>query len=260
MEPVKLFEARQPLYQRVAEGLSQAIQRGVHPVGTMLPTEAELCARFGVSRQTVREALRVLAQLGLVSRHHGVGTRVERAEVTRQYVQRLGSLPDLWQYVRETRRKVLRVADVIAARAEAPLPGRGDDLWRMIEALRFVHGERKPIAWTQVYLRQAYAAVADEDDRDDVPLYARVERRYGIEAMTVRQEIAAVSIEGGVALALRTAPSSVGLSVLRQYLSTEQEVFEVSLSVHPADRYRYTMQLDLAYSAVADPGRGARDR
>ena len=259
MEPVRVFEGRQPLYQQIADRLSQAIQQGVHPVGTMLPTEAKLCAQFRVSRQTIREALRLLLQLGMVSRHHGVGTRVERDTVVRQYVQSLGSLPDLWQYVKETRRKVLRVKDVRAGKAGVPLPGDPAATWRMIEGLRFVDSARKPIAWTQVYVAPAYADVTDEADRDEVPVYSLIERRYGLQAMSVRQEIVATRIEGEVARALRVAPGSVGLSVLRQYFSTEGELFEASISIHPADRYRYTMRLDLRYSSGL-AGSGAPDR
>ena len=66
--PLKVFEERRPLYQTVAEQLTSAIEQGRYPVGSMLPTEAELCTQFAVSRQTVREATRLLLQLGLVSR------------------------------------------------------------------------------------------------------------------------------------------------------------------------------------------------
>jgi GntR family transcriptional regulator len=244
--PLNVFEDKRPLYQTVAEQLSRAIEDGTYAVGTMLPTEAELCTRFGVSRQTIREATRLLLQLGLVSRHQGVGTRVERATVAETYIQRLGALPDIWQYVKETHRKVLRVADVAAARAKIPLPGDPAERWRVLEGLRFVGDESKPIAWTQIYVRPAYAAVTDSKDRDRVPIYSLVERRFGIKTQSVRQEISAVAIAAEMASLLRVPAGSPGLSVLRQYVSTENEVFEVSLSVHPADRYHYTMQLDLS--------------
>lgn len=244
--PLSVFEDKRPLYQTVAEELSKAIEDGTYAVGTMLPTEAELCARFGVSRQTIREATRLLLQVGLVSRHQGVGTRVERATVAEAYVQRLGALPDIWQYVKETRRKVLRVADVPAARAKVPLPGDAAQKWRVLEGLRFAGDEAKPIAWTAIYVHPAYAAVTDAKDRDAVPIYSLVERRFGIKTQTVRQEIRAVAIAGEMAGLLRVAPGSPGLSVQRQYFSTQNEIFEVSVSVHPADRYHYTMQLDLS--------------
>ena len=245
---LRVFEEKRPLYQTVAEQLTHAIEQGLYPVGTMLPTEAELCTQFNVSRQTVREATRLLLQLGLVSRHQGVGTRVERATVAEHYVQRLGSPNDLAQYVSETRRKMLRVTDVRASQAKVPLPGDPAVRWRMMEALRFVGDETRPIAWTQIYVLPAYAAVTDDKERDAVPIYALIERRFGIKAMTVRQEIKAVAIPPELAAVLRVPAGSPGLSVLRQYLSTQNDIFEVAVSLHPGDRYQYTLQLDLAYS------------
>jgi GntR family transcriptional regulator len=56
--------------------LREAITRGTFRPGTQLPTEAELCEMLGVSRTTVREALRVLEENGLVTRRQGVGTFV----------------------------------------------------------------------------------------------------------------------------------------------------------------------------------------
>jgi DNA-binding GntR family transcriptional regulator len=208
----------------------------------------------------VREATRLLLELGLVSRHHGVGTRVERDTVAQHYVQRLGAIPDLWQYVKETRRRVLRVADVPAGEARAPLPGEEGLRWRMLEGLRFVASEDRPIAWTQIYVHPEYAEVADARERDEAPIYSLIERRFGVKARSVRQEIAAVAIPKDVARLLRVDAGAVGLSMVRQYRSTQDRIFEVTLSMHPADRYRYTMQLDLAYAPSAeDRGAGAHD-
>ncbi len=246
--PLRVFEEKRPLYQTVAEQLTAAIEGGRHPVGSMLPTETELCAQFGVSRQTVREATRLLLQLGLVSRHQGVGTRVERATVAEHYVQRLTSPADIIQYVNETRRKNLHITDVRAGHVEVSLPGDPGARWRMIEALRFVADEEHPIAWTRIYVKPDYAAVTDERDRDQVPTYALIERRFGVRTLTVRQEISAVAIAPAVAAHLRVPANSPGLAMLRTYLSTANEIFEVALSIHPSHRYKYTMQLDRTYS------------
>ncbi len=52
------------------------IASGELPSGSLLPTEPEMSARFGVSRSVVREALRVLDAKGLIEVRHGSGTRV----------------------------------------------------------------------------------------------------------------------------------------------------------------------------------------
>jgi DNA-binding GntR family transcriptional regulator len=142
----------------------------------------------------------------------------------------------------------LRLDDVPARDAKVPLPGDPAQRWRMIEGLRFAGTDPKPIAWTQIYVPPAYASVTESEERDSVPIYALVEKRFGIKTRTVRQEISAVAITGDMAADLRVANGSPGLSVLRQYVSTQNEIFEVTVSVHPADRYHYTMQLDLSYA------------
>src|SRR5207302_8486081 len=51
-----------PLYYQVQHTITQRISRGEYPSGSQLPSETELSRELGVSRVTVREALRVLAQ------------------------------------------------------------------------------------------------------------------------------------------------------------------------------------------------------
>lgn len=58
--------ARRPAYEQVADQLREAILDGTLAVGEVLPSERELCERFGVARTTVREALRALQAQGLV--------------------------------------------------------------------------------------------------------------------------------------------------------------------------------------------------
>jgi GntR family transcriptional regulator, transcriptional repressor for pyruvate dehydrogenase complex len=71
-----------PAYQQVADQLRELILTGSLTPGDRLPTEAELATNFGVSRSTVREALRVLASQGLIITLRGTtgGTFVARVQ------------------------------------------------------------------------------------------------------------------------------------------------------------------------------------
>lgn len=62
-----------PKYQRIADALAEQFEKEVFP-GGRLPTEQELCTQFSVSRQTVRQALSVLKQEGLITRRQGSGS------------------------------------------------------------------------------------------------------------------------------------------------------------------------------------------
>jgi DNA-binding LacI/PurR family transcriptional regulator len=64
------------LYARVEGAIEEGIQRGTYPVGSLLPTEREICLSFGVSNITVRRALSNLVFKGLIVRQAGLGTQV----------------------------------------------------------------------------------------------------------------------------------------------------------------------------------------
>jgi len=243
------FPDKRPRYQIVAEALFDDIRRGVFPVGGHLPTEAQICERFAVSRHTVREALRSLANVGVVSSQHGIGTQVTRDHIQERYVQSFANISDLWQYVKDTRRQCLALSDVIASDARIALPGDPGAAWRMLEGLRYMSGKPEPVAWTQVFLLPRYGDVLDEAGNDagnEVLIYALVERRHRIVTRRVRQTITATTIDEPTAALLKVAPGSCGLSVLREYVGEDGEVYEVTWSIHPAERYSYSMEVVLA--------------
>lgn len=64
----------EPLWQQIARTLTDEVQAAAP--GDRLPTEAQLAARFGVNRHTVRRALADLAEAGLVHARRGVGVQV----------------------------------------------------------------------------------------------------------------------------------------------------------------------------------------
>lgn len=61
-----------PAYQQIADQIRELIMRGGILPGEQLPSEAQLSANFGVSRNTTREALRMLSSQGLVQTSRGV--------------------------------------------------------------------------------------------------------------------------------------------------------------------------------------------
>ncbi len=62
--------------QQVADALRTDILDGVYEKRMLLPTEQLLCQRFHVSRQTVRQALSVLASEGMIERRQGSGSHI----------------------------------------------------------------------------------------------------------------------------------------------------------------------------------------
>lgn len=72
----KVRELRSNLHISVASAIGMDIVSDRLPVGELIPSEPELCARFGVSRTVVREAVKLLASKGLLKTGSGIGTWV----------------------------------------------------------------------------------------------------------------------------------------------------------------------------------------
>lgn len=71
-----LLRDRRPLYEQITESIRKRTMAGELQPGERLPSEPELAERYGVSRATVREALRVLEKEGVVRSRRGQGTFV----------------------------------------------------------------------------------------------------------------------------------------------------------------------------------------
>jgi DNA-binding GntR family transcriptional regulator len=70
-----------------------------------------------------------------------------------------------------------------------------------------------------------------------------VERRFGRSVHNVRQEIRAIGVPDNLAEPLGVKPDSHALEIVRRYLDSRGLVFEATVSVFPADRYSYALEL-----------------
>lgn len=96
------------LYMKIADAISDHIQKNNLQPGDKLPPERELAARFQTSRHSVREALRVLENQGIITSQMGSGTYVARIQeessiyldlVKVNYIEMLNVKSELEKYV-----------------------------------------------------------------------------------------------------------------------------------------------------------------
>lgn len=73
------FLGPEAIYRQIAAILRTRIERGTYPPGHAIPSTAALCEEFGVSHKTVRAAVAVLVEEGLVVTAHGRGVYVTDA-------------------------------------------------------------------------------------------------------------------------------------------------------------------------------------
>lgn len=232
------------LYLQVARTLQDRIADGTHQVGSLLPTEHMLAEEFGVSRQTVRQAIGHLRGMKLLSARKGIGTRVEAAGARTNYYQTLQSLPDLFQFAADARFRVDSVERVAVAGREAEdlgcRPGRA---WLRLEGVRELPGVAEPFSLTTVMLDARYAEVAKTPCVQSRALFAQIEDRFGVAISEVCQDIEAVALTDAQATMLGAPTGSPALLITRRYFAPGHSLVELSRNLHPASRFHYSMTL-----------------
>lgn len=76
-----------PIYIKIYDKLKSAIKGGTYPPGSFLPTEQELETLYQVSRTTIRRAVKLLSDEGILSVRQGCGTMVMDIRTTQNYNQ-----------------------------------------------------------------------------------------------------------------------------------------------------------------------------
>lgn len=243
---VNPFESKRPRYAVVADTLAREIAAGDHPVGALLPREAELIERFQVSRTTIREALKRLSAMGLVATLHGIGTRVEAREMHTGYVVSMRSIADVVQYEGGRSELVLQQREDMIAQEEDrvllnTVPGQR---WRRLEGYRVTPDYDDALfAVTTMYLRSPYDSIVPARTRHKTPFYKLISEKFRFDIARIEQEIQSIALEPAAAKLLGADPGSPGMRVVRRYYSLENEPFEVTVNIYPANRYTYKMHL-----------------
>lgn len=231
-------------YLQVARTLRKEIVDGVYPVGTQLPTEHELCERFGVSRYTVREALRRLRDDNLVSSRPRAGTMVVARAASNSYAQEVMSINDLLAFAAGARFAIDSNAMVVVDEDLAARTGLSvGSEWLAVRGSRQTDDNPIPICRTEYYINRSFAAVGRLLQRHTGPIFPLVEDLFGVSVVEVQQEIAAVLASPGLAEELKVDEGTAALEMRRTYTTSDGEIAQVTVNTHPSARFRYSMTM-----------------
>lgn len=190
-----------PLYFQIAEQFEQAILEGTIAPGERIDNEVALAQKLGLSRPTMRQAIQVLVDKGMLVRKRGVGTQVVHGKIRRS-VELTSLFDDLSSAGQKPRSEVISIGKVPADEdvARELQLSKGADVWSL-ERLRFV--DRQPLAHMHNFLP---IDVVDLEavDLSETGLYAHL-RSCGIVMRVARQRIGArgATVEEGQMLGER---------------------------------------------------------
>ncbi|MEJ7841639.1 MAG: GntR family transcriptional regulator [Rubrobacter sp.] len=234
-----------PAYRRLYAELRGALEKGEFREGRRMPTEAELCRRYGVSRHTVRQAFQDLVAEGLVYRVPGRGTFATHLSERGRYLRSIGTVEDLMEWS-DTSVELLRPISIQEDEEAARLLGLRTPEVALLVMRR--HHDGLPFVLTRVYLAPALGTYLIEKDAfaqslPNATVIGAIEPLLEHPISGASQEITAEPLPADVAGMIGSAPGEPSLRVQRLYFDTRETPVELAISHYHPERYSYRIEL-----------------
>jgi GntR family transcriptional regulator len=229
------MESTGPLWSRVLEDLERRLAVG--EFDTAFPTDRELVDEYGVSRHTIREAVRRLQDQGLVERIPGRGSR----RVGGAWEQPLGTIYSLYQSVEE--RGSAQTSTVLACEtttdegAAAVLETGGPFFF--LERIR--HADTVPIAYDRAWIPLAVARPLLDVDFSRTSLYRELAERAGIIPEAGKETIRPLLVDAAISHHLGIPEGQAAFEVDRRTTSGGRPL-EWRLTILPGELMRLRVE------------------
>jgi DNA-binding GntR family transcriptional regulator len=226
-----------PLYFQFAQQLQTLIETGVLPPGTRLSNEVALADQFGLSRPTMRQAMQLLVDKGLLARRRGVGTQVVTNRIRRQ-VEFTSLYEDLERDERRPRTEVLSI-ETVPAGAETAAALRLEEGAQVVEMQRLRFADDQPIALMHNHLPAGLIELTAAG-LAEAGLYQLL-RQAGIGLSTAEQTIGARRATAAEAKLLDEGRGATLLTMTRTAFDGAGRPVEYGSHVYRASRYSFEM-------------------
>jgi GntR family transcriptional regulator len=237
---------RQTRYQHIADELRSELRSGDLGPGRLLPSEAELSRTYDASRVTVRRALEVLRDEGLIDSRQGFGWFVA-ADPLRQSLGRLGTIESqLADGGMGSERRILDFRFVAAP--ERVREVLHSDTVLRVRRLNLADGE--PFALVTVWCPERYGAELSRADVERTPFYELL----GIELGGAVQTIGAAGASARDAELLAVPVGSPILRCERITSAATGEAVLVSEHLFPAHRTEFVVDLPRFEASMSPSG------
>jgi len=235
-----------PLYYQISTHLQEQIQSGALKPGTQFTSEKKQAQIYGVSLVTVRAAMRVLLEKGLVVRYAGKGTFVAEPYPVRN-TWAIGSLEDLVSTGRQSNMKLLWRRQIYPPLQVAQAFGQSGK--KKISAMRTVrYAESEPFMLTDTYHPKEISTQLKDSDFTRRAARTKlvvsiVQEKCGIVVSAARQTMSVEPATQDQARFLDIEPGQQLLAVNREYLADGEHLVQIARAHYRTDHYHYAINL-----------------
>ncbi len=238
-----MFSKLTPVYRQIYDRLSEHIRNGTTRPGQRMSSERQLAEEFQVSRMTVRAAMDLLVQRGLVERHDREGVYAARPKIEQVLSSTAGLSQQLLQRgvtpgARVVSKAEFRSGELSGEVGEALGLGAVEPVFKLVR-LRTGNGE--PLALEESYFpARLCAGLLETDPKDSV--YNWLAANRGLRVGRSRQELEPSQLDADAAVLLATHPNSPVLRLIRTAWTQSGVPFEYARDLYRADRIRFIVE------------------
>jgi GntR family transcriptional regulator len=227
-----------PRYLQIADAIRQEL-RGE---GERIASEHQLCAKFKVSRPTIRQALDILVHEGRLYRHAGRGTFSTPTPGGDRKLRVIGSVDDMIalgdeSWFKLVSREVIELAPNIAQALRLP---PGSDAYRVVGVR---HADVGPFQHITAYLPLAIGKALSDEDFSKTSLVGAIERQLGVPIKVLEQVADAALAPRQVADLLQVRPRTPLLLFERTWFAVSGDPVEHAVTYQSGRRYPFRVVL-----------------
>ncbi|MGN0839151.1 MAG: GntR family transcriptional regulator [Pyramidobacter sp.] len=234
-----------PLYMQIADELHREILMNRYGEHGCIGTHSELARRFSVSLITIRKAVQILAEKGIVEILQGKGTYVKKSA----FVDPLKKLTGISNIMSDASMENEISVPVFEHR---PVPDWMEARFRnalgqkCLFIRRIVSVSGRPLADADMYLPEKYSSGFTREEVVKNTVYQIYQQKLGVELGRGHQIIRAAGADAELSKSLKIAPGAPVLQIERQAYDSRGSLIEYMILSYEASKYCFEVELELS--------------
>lgn len=238
--PLLDHDSKIPLHKQVEELLRELIKHPDFKDGELFPKEVDLAKRWGISRNTLRQAIAILVNENLLVRKKGSGTRVSQNRITTNLNNWMSFTHEMEDMGLEFKNLSVNVEMVPAsAKVAKHLQINEGDEVLLLQRTRSI--DDSPMVYFESYFHPRIGLSIDENF--EIPLYEILGNKYNVVPVYSQEELKAIAASKRIASTLKIEKDQPVLERKRVVLDTARKPIEYNICYYRNDWFTYTIEI-----------------
>ncbi|NIG56835.1 GntR family transcriptional regulator [Chitinophaga sp. Cy-1792] len=238
--PLLDHDSKTPLHQQAEEQLRKLIRDNHFRVGDTFPKETDLAKRWGISRNTLRQAIANLVKDGLLERKKRTGTTVRKKKITTDLANWLSfsqEMEDKGTPFKDLKHSVEKVKAIKETAERLGVPAGT----AVIALERIRSTGKNPMVYFQSFFHPRIGLTVEANFKR--PLYELLDEEYHTVPVYSQEEIRAIAATEKIAAWLKVAAGAPVLERKRLVLDAAKKPIEFNICYYRSDWFTYSIEI-----------------